>query len=142
MAFTTDEDRGVTFQYDNLDRAAEYRVRLALVRPRYARRYAARHHEKSESIYADDYPLAENLELPEYLADFFEFDIPKAATRDGRLTLWMKKQPGVATGLKSDVTVWRNTGGWGTLVSEVWLMKKGTPPQRRTGLRPATPTAD
>jgi len=31
MAFTTDEDRGVIFQYENLDRAAEYRVRLSLV---------------------------------------------------------------------------------------------------------------
>ena len=142
MAFTTDEERGVTFQYDNLDRAAQYRVRLTLVRPRYAARYAVRQHQTSQSIYADDYPLAENLELPEYLADFFEFDIPKAATSDGRLTLWMKKQPGVGSGLKSDVTVWRNTGGWGTLVSEVWLMKKGAPPQHRTGPQKATRTAD
>ncbi|HUE15866.1 MAG TPA: DUF4838 domain-containing protein [Planctomycetaceae bacterium] len=142
MAFTTDEERGVTFQYDNLDRSAQYRVRLSLIRPRYARRYAVRQHQKTESIYADDHPLAENLELPEYLADFVEFDIPQAATSDGRLTLWMKKQPGIGTGLKSDLTVWRNTGGWGTLVSEVWLMKKGASPRRRAGSRPATRTAD
>src|ERR1700722_14990711 len=102
MAFTTDEERGVTFQYENLDRAAPYRVRLSLVRPRYARRYAGRQPQRTESIYADEYPLAENLELPEYHADYFEFDIPKAATADGRLTLWFKKQPGIGTGLQSD----------------------------------------
>jgi hypothetical protein len=135
MAFTTDEERGVSFQYENLDRAAQYRVRLSLVRPRYARRYAGRQPQKTESIYADEYPLAENLELPEYHADYFEFDIPKAATADGRLTLWFKKQPGIGTGLQSDVTIWRNTGGWGTLVSEVWLMKKGAPPRHPTAAR-------
>lgn len=135
MAFTTDEARGVSFQYENLDRAAQYRVRLALVRPRYARRYAGRQHQKSESIYADEYPLAENLELPEYKTEFFEFDIPQAATSDGRLTLWFKKQPNVGTGLQSDVTIWRNTGGWGTIVSEVWLMKKGAAPRHRTASR-------
>ena len=131
MAFTTDEERGVTFRYEQLDPQAQYRVRLSLVRPRYARRYAGRQHQTGESIFADNFPLAENLELPEYRADFFEFDIPKAATSDGKLTLWLKKQPGIGEGLKSDVTVWRNTGGWGTLVSEVWLMKKGMPPRHR-----------
>jgi hypothetical protein len=33
------------------------------------------------------------------------------------------------------VTIWRNTGGWGTLVSEVWLMKKGAP-SRHAATRP------
>jgi hypothetical protein len=136
MAFTTDEERGVTFQYDHLDRTAQYRVRLALVRPRYAPRYAKRQHQKSESIYADDIPLAENLEIPEFRAGFFEFDIPKSATSDGSLKLWFKKQPGVGEGLKSDLTVWRNTGGWGTLVSEVWLMKTGA--AHRVGSRSAS----
>jgi hypothetical protein len=138
IAFTTDEDRGVTLQYENLDRSAAYRVRLSLVRPRYAPRYAGRQHQRTESFYADEYPLAENLELPEYKADFYEFDIPKAATGDGRLTLWFKKQPGIGTGLQSDVTIWRNTGGWGTLVSEVWLLKKGTPPRHRAAQHEST----
>jgi hypothetical protein len=142
MAFTTDEERGVTFQYDHLDRTAQYRVRLTLVRPRYARRYASRQHQKSESIYADNFLLAEILELPENRAEFFEFDIPRAATSDGRLTLWLKKQPRVGEGLKSDVTVWRNTGGWGTLVSEVWLMKIGAPRRHQTAPRAATPTTN
>jgi uncharacterized protein DUF4838 len=141
MAFTTDEERGVTFQYEQLDPQAQYRVRLSLVRPRYARRYAGRQHQTGESIYADNFPLAENLELPEYRADFFEFDIPKAATSDGKMTLWLKKQPGIGEGLKSDVTIWRNTGGWGTLVSEVWLMKKGAP-SRHPATRPPAQKGD
>ncbi|MCA9102393.1 MAG: hypothetical protein KDA63_14630, partial [Planctomycetales bacterium] len=124
MAFTTDEERGVAFRYTDLDPDAEYRVRLTLVRPRFLPRYAKFQPQTRQSIYADDFLLAENLELPEYRADSFEFDVPRAATADGELRLWMKKQAGVGEGLPSDVSIWRNTGGWGTLVSEVWLMKK------------------
>ncbi len=123
MAFTTDEERGVTFRYEGLDTKAAYRVRMTLVRPRFLERYAMRQPQTSQSIYADEFVLAENLELPEHVAEFFEFDIPQAATADGALELWLKKQPGVGEGLASDVTIWRNTGGWGTLVSEVWLFK-------------------
>ena len=68
--------------------------------------------------------LAEDLELPEFDSDFFEYDIPREVTADGTLVLWMKKQPGIGEGLASDVSIWRNTGGWGTLVSEVWLMRR------------------
>jgi hypothetical protein len=138
MAFTTDEERGVTFRYDHLDPAAQYRVRFTLVRPRYAPRYAVRQKQTSESIYADDIVLAENLKLPESVADFFEYDIPRSATSDGQLVLTFKKQPGVGEGLKSDVTIWRNTGGWGTLVSEVWLMKKGAPKRYQAALKTRT----
>ena len=129
MAFTTDEKQGVTFQYDQLDPKAKYRVRLSLVRPKYKPRYASRHKQVSQSIYADDIPLAKDLVLPEYFAEDFEFDIPTAAIADGKLTLSMRKQAGIGEGLQSDITVWRNTGGWGTLVSEVWLMKVGAPKQ-------------
>lgn len=67
--------------------------------------------------------------MPEFRAEYFEYDIPAEAITDGRLTLSMRKQAGIGEGLQSDITVWRNTGGWGTLVSEVWLMKKGAPKQ-------------
>ena len=129
MAFTTTEKDGVTFQYDDLDPKAEYRVRLSLVRPKYKPRYAYRHKQTRESIYADDIPIAKELELPELNAEDFEFDIPKNTTSDGKLTLTLRKQEGIGEGLQSDLTIWRNTGGWGTLVSEVWLMKKGQPKQ-------------
>jgi hypothetical protein len=127
MAFTTDEKQGVTFQYDDLDPQATYRVRLSLVRPKYKARYADRHKQTSQSIYADDFPLVKDLKLPEYYAEYFEYDIPPAAVADGKLTLTFRKQSGIGEGLPSDVTIWRNTGGWGTLVSEVWLMKNGAP---------------
>ncbi|MEX2016716.1 MAG: hypothetical protein WD873_08730 [Candidatus Hydrogenedentales bacterium] len=50
--------------------------------------------------------------------------MPQEKTADGELLLWLKKQDGIGEGLASDVSIWRNTGGWGTLVSEVWLMKE------------------
>ena len=117
----------MTFQYNDLDPKAEYRVRLSLVRPKYKPRYAERHPQSKQSIHADDVLLAENVVLPESIAEYFEYDIPQSATKDGKLTLWMEKEAGIGEGLQSDRTLWRNTGGWGTLVSEVWLMKKGAP---------------
>jgi hypothetical protein len=125
MAFTTDEERGVTFRYTDLDPQAQYRVRLTLVRPVYLPRFGMFQHQTSQSIMADDVTLAEDVELPEFESDFFEYGIPRTVTQDGELVLWMKKQPGIGEGLASDVSIWRNTGGWGTLVSEVWLIKSG-----------------
>ena len=124
MAFTAHEKQCVTFQYDDLDPKASYRVRFTLVRPRYQERYAMRMHQKSESIYADDFLLAKDLELPEYECEFFEFDVPKRATHDGELTIRFEKDPDIGEGKRTEVEIWRNCGGWGTLVSEVWLTKK------------------
>lgn len=123
-AFTTDEKKGVTFAYHDLDPATQYRVKLTLLRPKYLPRFADKQPQTAQSIYADEFVLAKELELPEYDAQFFEFDIPKAATQDGSLELWFEKQAGIAEWERPKTTVWRNTGGWGTLVSEVWLMKK------------------
>lgn len=124
MAFTTDEARGVQFRYTGLDPDAQYRVRLTLVRPRYLERFGIFQHQTSQSIYADDVALVKDMELPEYESEFFDYEIPQEVTRDGELLLWMKKQDGIGEGLASDVSIWRNTGGWGTLVSEVWLLKQ------------------
>ena len=123
MAFTAHESPGVTFAYTDLDTDAHYRVRLSLVRPRYQERYAMRMNQKRQSIYADDFPLAINLEIPEYESEFFEFDIPPSATNDGRLTIRFEKDPDVPGGDWIDTQIWRNCGGWGTLVSEIWLIK-------------------
>ncbi len=123
MAFTAHESPGVTFEYNNLDTKACYRVRMSLVRPRYQERYAMHMNQKSQSIYADDIPLATDLELPEYESEFFEFDIPRKATKDGKLQIRFEKDPNVPKGDWIDTQVWRNCGGWGTLVSEIWLIK-------------------
>jgi hypothetical protein len=124
MAYTRDEKQGVTFTYDHLDPGAGYRVRFTFVRPRYLPRYAERQRQKTQSIYANDTLLAKDVELPEWESQFFEYDIPREATRGGRLQIRLEKSAGVGEGKASQIEVWRNTGGWGTLVSEVWLMKQ------------------
>ena len=124
MAHTRDEKQGVTFEYNDLDPAAKYKVRFTFVRPRYLERYADKQPQKTQSIYADDKLLAKGVELPEWDAKSLEYDLPEEATRDGRLQLRLEKSAGVGEGTPSQVEVWRNTGGWGTLVSEVWLIKR------------------
>ncbi len=80
--------------------------------------------QKSQTIYADDLVLADNLEIPLQMSDFFTFDIPQAVTEDGELIIRMEKASDVANGDRVSREQWRNSGGWGTIVSEVWLMKK------------------
>lgn len=124
MHFTQDEDQGVTLHYRDLNPQAQYRVRFTFVRPWYQARYAFRMNQKSQRIYADSLVLADDLELPLQRSDFFTFDIPPAVTRDGELTLRLERAPDVARGSRVEIEQWRNSGGWGTIVSEVWLMKK------------------
>ena len=122
-AFTTHEQQGVTLEYRDLDRTAKYRVRFALIRPVYKARYADRQPQTSQSILADGEDLTNNVELPTGAVGIFEYPIPHNLTADGRLTVSLKKADGVGEGLESVTTVWRNTGGWGTLASDVWLLK-------------------
>jgi len=123
-AFTTDERKGVTFEYKDIDTSAKYRVRLTLVRPLYAPRFAVFQTQKTQSIYADGLCLAKDLELPPAKSEFFEFDIPQELTRDGSLTIWFEKSKDIEEKTETELTIWRNTGGWGTLVSEIWLLKR------------------
>ena len=124
MHFTQDEGQGVTLQYRDLDPDAKYKIRFTLVRPWYQDRYAMRMNQKSESIYADDILIADNVELPLQMSDFFTFEIPKKATQDGKLEIRFEKAPDVANGDRVTVEQWRNSGGWGTIVSEAWLIRK------------------
>lgn len=123
MGYTQHEDQGVTLRYEGLEPNARYRVRFTLVRPWFQPRYAHRMNQKAQSIYADDILLAEGLELPEKMSDFYTFDIPPEAAADGVVTIRLQKMPDVAAGDRVSVEQWRNCGGWGTLCSEVWLMK-------------------
>jgi len=122
--YTQDEDQGVTFHYRGLDPAAAYRIRFTLVRPWYQDRYRGRMNQKSETIYAGDTVLARDLPVPERQAEFFTFDIPPAAIRNGELIVRFERAADVARGSRVEREVWRNSGGWGTIVSEAWLMKK------------------
>jgi Domain of unknown function (DUF4838) len=124
MHFTQDEAQGVTFHYRDLDPDAAYRIRFTLVRPWFQERYAHRMNQKSETIYADGIVLTRELEMPLQMSDFFTFDIPKEATKDGELLIRFEKAHDVAVGDHITIEQWRNSGGWGTMVSEAWLMKK------------------
>ena len=123
MCSTQDEAKGVAFHYEGLDPNAHYRVRMTLVRPKYQARYGMLMNQKAESIYADGKLLAKGLEVPERISDFFMFDIPPECTKDGELTIRLEKMPDVASGDRVSVEQWRNCGGWGTIVSEIWLIK-------------------
>ena len=123
MHYTQDEDQGVTFHYRGLDPRASYRIRFTLVRPWYQDRYRSRMNQHTETIYAGDQVLAGNVEIPERMSDFFTYDIPREAIRDGELVIRFERAADVAHGPRLEREVWRNTGGWGTIVSEAWLMK-------------------
>jgi len=124
MHYTQDEDQGVTFQYRGLDPYASYRIRFTLVRPWYQDRYRVRMNQHTETIYAGDVVLARDLEVPERMSDFFTFDIPREAIRNGELVVRFERALDVARGPRVEREVWRNTGGWGTIVSEAWLMRR------------------
>jgi hypothetical protein len=124
MHFTQNEEQGVTLQYRDLDPEAEYRIRFTLVRPWYQERYRMRMNQTSQSIFADDHLLAKDVELPEQMSDFFTYDIPHKATQDGQLTIRFARADDVARGDRVTIEQWRNSGGWGTILSEAWLMKK------------------
>jgi hypothetical protein len=124
MHFTQDEAQGVTLHYKGLDPKASYKIRFTLVRPWFQERYSMRMNQKSQTIYADDIPIAKDVELPLQISDFFTYDIPSKATKDGELTIKMERADDVARGDRVTVEQWRNSGGWGTIISEAWLIKQ------------------
>ncbi|MFH1741160.1 MAG: DUF4838 domain-containing protein [bacterium] len=123
MAGTAEEERGVALEYHGLDPNAQYRARFTLVRALHLPRFDGLQPQTAQSIYADDILLAKDFELPEREADQFEFDVPREATRDGSLTIQFQKSEGVGELDRPEREVWKNTGGWGTLCSEAWLIK-------------------
>lgn len=123
MHFTQNEDEGVTLFYTDLDPQASYTIRFTFVRPWYQERYADRMNQKSQYVYADGIALAKDVGLPQQMSDFFTYRIPKSLTKDGELTISLERAKDVARGDHISVEQWRNSGGWGTLASEVWLMK-------------------
>jgi hypothetical protein len=125
MHFTQDEDQGVTLKYTDLDPAASYKIRFTLVRPWYEARYATRMNQKTQSVYANDVLIAANVEIPEKMSDFFTFDIPQNLIKNGAVTIRLERAVDVAHGDRISREQWRNSGGWGTILSEAWLIKNG-----------------
>jgi hypothetical protein len=124
LHFTQDEDQGVTFRYSDLDPQGSYSIRFTFVRPWYQSRYDYRMNQKSQSIYADNFVLEKELSIPLQMSDFYTYEIPSDVTKDGELIIRLERASDVATGNRVEIEQWRNSGGWGTIVSEVWLMKK------------------
>jgi len=153
MHFTQDEDQGVTLLYTDLAPGRDYTLRLTLVRPTFQERYADRMKQKTESVYANNKLLAENIELPENRSDFFTFEIPSSCIKEGVLEIRLMKDATLFAGdksaklseadqpadhmLRTPVSVeteqWRNTGGWGTLLSEAWLIPRQQEKQSSKG---------
>ena len=125
LHFTQDEDQGVTLHYRGLDPNARYRIRFTLVRPWYQERYRARMNQRTQTLYAGNTVLARDVELPERTSDFFTYDIPPEAIVGNELIIRFERAPDVARGPRTEREIWRNSGGWGTLVAEAWLMKSG-----------------
>jgi hypothetical protein len=94
------------------------------VKPWFQERYAQRMNQHCQSVYADAKLIAKDVELPLQMSDFFTYDVPAEATADGELVIRLEKASDVANGDRVSVEQWRNSGGWGTIVSEAWLMKK------------------
>ncbi len=144
MHFTQDEDQGVTLLYTDLLPDRDYTLRLTLVRPTFQQRYTDRMKQKTQSVYANNKLLAQNIELPENRSDFFTFEIPSSYIKEGVLEIRLMKDPTLFPGNKSvelseagqpadhmlrksvrvETEQWRNTGGWGTLLSEAWLIPR------------------
>lgn len=117
----------VKFAYDHLDPQAQYVVRVAagsrmrsrpanaapLDADRAARLRAAMQPMK-QRIDADGATAGEAFEVPRDHIGYFEYEVPKAATEDGKLEITM-------------VSETENTFS-GASVSEIWLMKKDNMP--------------
>ena len=117
-------NRELHFIIKILIRMFHTRFDLHLYVPGIRNRYADRMNQKNQTIYADNVVIAKDLELPLQMSEFFTFDIPQTVIKDGELILRLEKSADVAAGDRVSVEQWRNSGGWGTIVSEVWLMKK------------------
>ena len=116
--------KDTTSSRKGLDPNATYKIRFTFVRSWFQERYAHRMNQKSQTIYADDHVLAEDVELPFKMSDFFTYEIPHECTHDGELIIRFERAADVARGDRAPREQWRNAGGWGTLVSEAWLMKR------------------
>jgi hypothetical protein len=108
IAYGGDEARGVAFRYTELDPVAAYRVRLTMVAPRMRQSEVPTDAKRTQNVLADEEYIARDVEIPISTAQHFEYDVPQSTTADGALDLVFEKGVGAA----------------GTVVSEVWLMKK------------------
>ncbi len=97
-------EKGVSYEYSELDPKAQYLVKMTFARPK--RAWFIR--EVVQSIHVDGQDISGPISLEPGTVSQMEYDIPRSATADGRLTI--EFVPASEQSL--------------TLVSEIWLMKK------------------
>ena len=110
LAYSLTDPRGVAFSYTGLDPAASYKLRATLVAPRIPKEMLDLPVKLKlvQNILADGQYIARDVEVPEFTAEYFEYDIPQDLTKDATLDLTFERAPGsLAIG-----------------VSELWLIKK------------------
>ena len=61
-----------------------------------------------QSVVANGHYLAKDIDIPQYTAQQFEYDLPQEVTKGGELELWLEK----------------SAGGQTTVASEVWLVRR------------------
>ena len=110
VAYNLRDKVGIVFLYSGLDPDCSYKVRVTMVAPRIPSELLdlALKFRRNQHVAADGEYLAEDVEVPQYTAKQFEYNIPKRLTQDGTLQLTFEK----------------GDGAIGTVVSEVWLIKK------------------
>jgi hypothetical protein len=101
-------DAPLKMHYVGLDPKARYRVRVV---------YAGDSFRNKIRLDAGDRPVHDWFQKPNPPVPV-EFDLPQAATADGKLTLTWRQEPG------------KGGNGRGCQVAEVWLLRKAAPENR------------
>jgi hypothetical protein len=99
----------VAFEYDGLDPAAQYVVRISVGAHIDEERPALKGIKLSEGLKADETVISDGFPVPTDDVIFQEFDIPKELTQDGKLKITLTPSPGPMP----------ITG-----CAEIWLMQK------------------
>jgi hypothetical protein len=97
-------DTPLEMKYEGLDPAAQYRIRIVYAGER------SRQPLKIRLVADDDHEV--HPEIEKTVAEPVEFDVPKAATRDGEVTFRWTPAPG------------RGGNGRGLQIAEVWLLRR------------------
>ena len=106
-AYTWGPKESIEFAYEELDSKSEYVVRVSVGLLR-RRRGIPEGMEFKEGLEADGIALSDGFVIPIGSVKLYEFDIPKEATKDGKVRISLTKVAPAG----------RN------ILSEIWLMKK------------------
>ncbi|MCB1103378.1 MAG: hypothetical protein H7A44_08225 [Opitutaceae bacterium] len=104
------KDNPISLQYDGLDPGATYRIRVVYPRFPPPAKFTSPQLGKIRLMADGDIPIHDYIARP-YPVKPIMYDIPRQATRDGKLTLTWNREPGLGG------------NGKGCDISEIWLIK-------------------